>query len=272
MKIFFYLVLIIGLLFSGCSTGSFKMFNDGDKNAIKTVSDLDYSKEVSFEWKVANGDRVQILVSNQSSSDGNAQMNVLLNTANGANIQTRDGTEGVLIPHDGLVRLPLVGAVKILGLTEGQATDKLTTAYRKYLRNPFISVKILNQKLFILGEVRRPGVIQVTNGTMSLFEALARSGDLTDDAERTNIKIIRAGLRKPLVREINLTNLSEMRLTSLLLQPNDIIYVQPRTMKAYNVAFKEQVPFFDMLSSMLSPFVSVSIIRNAGATDVFLFK
>lgn len=270
-KILFIALSTIGLLISGCSTTTYKLFDDNG-TAVKTVSQSDYGEEVQFEWKIIKGDRVEIVVANQSTGDGNQELNVLLNTAGRMNYQTRDGTEGFLIPNDGTVRLPLVGAVKISGLTEAQATDTLTQAYRKYLKSPFVSVKILNQKLFVLGEVRKPGVVQVTNGTMSLFEALAYAGDLTDDAERTNVKVVRGGLREPIVREINMANLSEMKLTSLLLQPNDIIYVQPRDMKAYNVAFKEQMPFFDMLTSMLAPFVSYTSIKNGKAVDVFLFK
>lgn len=271
MKLLAFLVPVIGLLISGCSTQSFKMFKE-DESLVRNISDANYSNEVTFEWKITKGDRVEIVVVNQTSADEDQGLNILLNTASRTNYQTRDGTEGFLVPSDGRVRLPLVGAVNIVGLTEAEATEKLTAEYRKYLRNPFASVKILNQKLFVLGEVRKPGVVQVTNGTMSLFEALAFSGDLTDDAERGNVRVIRGGLREPQVREINLASVSDMKLTSLILQPNDIVYVQPRGMKAYNVAFKEQMPFFDMLTSMLNPFVSYTTVKNGKAVDVFLFK
>jgi polysaccharide export outer membrane protein len=273
MKNTFYLITIASLLFSGCSTKTFKYFdNNNSVNTVRSISDTKYTEEAAFEWKIAKGDRVEIIVVNQSSNEGDQQLNQILNT--GGRMQaalTRDGTEGYLIPTDGTVRLPLIGAVQIGGLTEAQATDKLSQTYKEYLRNPFVTVKILNQKLFVLGEVKKPGVIQVTNGTMSLFEALAYSGDLTDDAERTNLYVIRGGVRNPEVREINLSDLSSMKFTSLILQPNDIVYVQPRGMKAYNVAFKEQMPFFDMLHAMLYPFVDYTQIKNGKAINV-LFK
>jgi hypothetical protein len=71
------------------------------------------------------------------------------------------------------------------------------------------------------------------------------------------------------VREVNLADMSSMRLTSLVLQPNDIVYVQPRGMKAYNVAFKEQMQFFEMIHAMLYPFVDYTNIKNGKAIDVF---
>ncbi len=262
---------MIGLLFSGCETKTFKLFQT-DEKVIRTVSDANYTEELEFEWKILRGDRVEIIVQNQSISANDQQLNVLLNTAGRGQIQVKDGTEGILIPRKGTVRLPLVNVVKIAGLTEDEAAAKLHKSYLQYLKNPFVSVKILNQKLFILGEVKSPGVVQVTNGTMSLFEALARSGDLTDDAQRTNVRIIRGGMRKPIVKEIDLSDMSSMTLTSLILQPNDIVYVQPRGMKAYNVAFKEQMPFFEMIEVMLRPFLTMHTIKLIGATDVFLFR
>jgi len=267
-----FLIAVTALLFSGCETKTFNMLGDKGE-AVRTVSDANYTEEAAFEWKITKGDRVEIIVANQSVGDGDQQLNVLLNTAGrGQQYQTRDGTEGILIPNDGTVRLPLINVLQIAGLTESQAAEKVSNSYKQYLKNPFVSVKILNQRVFVLGEVRRPGVVQITNGTMNLFEAIGFSGDLTEDAQRTNVKIIRGGLRAPIVKEINLADITQMQLTSLILQPNDIVYVQPRDMKAYNVAFREQMPFFQLISSMLSPFVSYTQIKNGKAVDVFLFK
>ena len=268
MKYITFLIVVVALLISGCSTKSYKMFGETN-GSIKTISDEMYAEENDFEWKIAKGDRLEIIIVNQSSGDSSSgELTQILHTGGRpGGTSTREGTEGFLVPPRGGIRLPLIGSVSLVGLTEDQASEKLVTAYGQYLKNPFASVKILNQKLFVLGEVRKPGVVQVTNGTMTLYEALAFSGDLTDDAERTNLKIIRGGGRTPQVREINLADMSQMTLASLLLQPNDIIYVQPRGMKAYNVAFREQMPFFEMIHAMLYPFVDYTIIKNGRAIN-----
>lgn len=267
MNIALYLLAISAVFFSGCSTQSFKYFG-GDYATIKTVSDAEYNKELKFEWKIAKGDRVEISIANLASGkSGDQQLNQILSNG-GQQTLTSNGTDGYLIPNNGNVRLPLIGVVSIIGLTENQAATKITKLVKVYIRNPFVSVKILNQKLFVLGEVKSAGVVQVTNGTMSLFEALARTGDLTNDADRTDIKIIRGGLRHPEVREVNLADMSQMNLTSLILLPNDIVYVQPRAMKAYNVAFKEQTPFFNMLTTMMSPFITLDTFSTTKAVRV----
>ena len=256
--------LLVGFFLGGCiAKKDYNLFyENGDINT--SVSGEEHQAEVEFEWKIAKGDRIDITVFNQSSGGGTsgAQLNQLLSQGGQSTFSERDGTEAILISKKGTVHLPLVGLVEITGLTEEEAAIKLTEEYKKYLRNPYVTVKILNQKLFVLGEVKRPGVVQVTHGTMSLFEAIAHVGDLTDGAERTNLKIIRGNLKNPRVREVDLTDMSAIRLSSLILQPNDIVYIQPRTMKAYNVGFTEQMPFFDLLTRMMSPFVGFAEIKK----------
>ncbi|MCF6330757.1 MAG: polysaccharide biosynthesis/export family protein [Sulfurimonas sp.] len=256
-------LLAIVLLFSACSTKDYNRFgkNIKEEMIVKKVSNEQYEKEALFEWKIAKGDRIQITAFNQSSADS-GQLNQLLSSG-GQRVNTiRVGDEGVLIGASGKVHLPLVGIVKISGLTEAQAAQALMKEYKKYLRNPYVAVKILNQRLFVLGEVRNPGVTLVTNGTMSLYEALASRGDLTVDAKRTSIKIIRGNLRNPEVREVDLTDFNSIRFSSLILQPNDIVYVTARNSKGSNIAFQEEMPFLQLISAILNPFTQMTVIRN----------
>jgi polysaccharide export outer membrane protein len=106
-------------------------------------------------------------------------------------------------------------------------------------------------------------VVLVTNGTMSLLEAIARTGDLTDYAERQGILVIRGDLRNPQIRTIDLTQMSAIKLTSLYLKPNDIVYVQPRASKGRKIAFDGIAPPFQLLSSILAPFVNITYLAKA---------
>ncbi len=242
----------------------YRLFQDDDAfKATTRVTDAQYLQEMIFENKIQPNDRVAIVVYNQSSAGG-GQMNSMVSSRNG----TQDGgagdeSLGLLVTKKGNVRLPLIGTQKIVGMTQDEAAEYLIKKYRKYLRNPYVTVEIMNQRVYVLGEVRKPGVVQVTNGTMNLVEAIARSSDLTDYADRTNIKIIRGDLRKPEVRLVDLTQMSAISLTSLYLKPNDIVYVQPREMKGYNIAFKEIAPPFQLISQMLQPFVNIVYLSKA---------
>ena len=255
MKIFkTFMVLFILVVLSGCTSREYNLFQLEDENVlINEIPKNKYQKEVEFENIIAPNDRVAITVYVQSAA-GSQQMTSILSTRN-VNSQNPDEEDlGLLVTQRGTVRLPLVGTVRIEGLTQDEATDKLIKKYQQYIRNPYVTVEIKNQRVIVVGEVNTPGIVSVTNGTMNLIEALALSGDLTKDAARHNIKLIRGDLRNPEIRNINLTDMNMIASTSLLLRPNDIIYVQPRELDGFNKAVQEIAPFWDTLSAILNPF------------------
>lgn len=248
-------VITLITLFSGCTLKDYKLFKTETTEESKTtiISQEEYDKEVVYENKIAPNDRVSITVYVQS-GNGSQQMTSILTSQNTNTTKNVDDI-GILVTQKGTVRLPLIGSVNITGLTEDEASERLIDLYKKYIRNPYVTTEIKNQRVIVIGEVKKPGIVSVTNGTMSLIEAIAQSGDLTDLAARNNIKIIRGDLRKPVIRNIDLANLSALNSASLFLRPNDIIYVQPREMKGYNKAFNEVMPFWNAISSILDPFV-----------------
>jgi polysaccharide export outer membrane protein len=256
------LFILLTLLFSACSVKNYDYFgkNLDKKKVITKVSDKEYKEDQMFQWKISKGDRIEIQAFNQSANGLNGQLTQLLSNAGQKNFTTRYGDEGILIPSSGYVELPLIGAVKLTGLTEDEASKLLIQKYKRYLKHPYVLVKILNQKLFVVGEVKNPGVVLVTNGTMNLFEALAKTGDLTDYADRTDIKIIRGDMRNPEIREVNLNDMKSLRFASLILRPNDIVYVTPRASKASSVGFTEEMPMWELVGKILAPFYQSAVI------------
>jgi len=178
----------------------------------------------------------------------------------GSNINIQDDA-GLLVTQKGTVRLPLIDSIKITGLTEDEASKLLINEYKKYIKNPYVTVEITNQRIIVIGEVKQPGVVPIVNGTMNLIEVISRSGFLTDYASRSNIQIIRGDLRNPEIRTIDLTNAKSLLTSSLLLKPNDIVYIQAREMSGFNKAFQETAPFFQTVSAILNPFVQRTIIQ-----------
>jgi polysaccharide export outer membrane protein len=247
-------ISVLLVLFSGCSLKDYKLFQVEEKkvDVITKVSKEAYAKELAYENKVAANDRVSITVYIQSGK-GSQQMTSILTSQNTNNTNNVDDI-GILVTQNGTVRLPLIGSVQISGLTEDQASEKLISLYKLYIRNPYVTTEIKNQRVIVIGEVKKPGIVAVKNGTMTLIEAIAQSGDLTDYASRNDIKIIRGDLRNPTIRNIDLSNIMSLNDGSMLLKPNDIIYVQPTDLKGYNRAFNDIVPFWNMLSAILDPF------------------
>lgn len=247
-----FLAVLFTLVFSGCSMKEYKLFQSDDKTTL--VSQESYNEEVIFENIIAPNDRVDITVYIQA-GQGTQQMTSMLTSRETNTSETIEENVGLLVTQEGTVRLPLIGSFKIQGLTQDQASNALIKEYKKYIRNPYVLVEIKNQRVIVIGEVKNPGIVSVTNGTMNVIEAIARSGDLTDYASRVNIKVIRGDLRKPMIRNVDITNMSALSLSSLYLKPNDILYVQPRNMKGFNQAFNEISPLWNTISAILNPFV-----------------
>lgn len=247
-----FLGVLFTLIFSGCSMKEYKLFQSEDETTI--VTQESYDEEVVFENIIAPNDRVDITVYIQA-GQGSQQMTSMLTSRETNTSETIEENVGLLVTQEGTVRLPLIGSFKIQGLTQDQASNALIKKYKKYIRNPYVLVEIKNQRVIVIGEVKKPGIVSVTNGTMNVIEAIARSGDLTDYASRVNIKVIRGDLRKPMIRNVDITNMSALSLSSLYLKPNDILYVQPRDMKGFNQAFNEISPLWNTISSILNPFV-----------------
>ena len=257
MKKAIFLSIAFALLFTGCSMKEYKLFQEKDKekqDELTVVLKKEYKEEMVFENIIAPNDRIDITVYIQA-GQGSQQMTSMLTSRETNTSSDIQENIGLLVTQKGTVRLPLVGSILIAGFTQDEASEMLIKEYKKYIRNPYVLVEIKNQRVIVIGEVKTPGIVSVTNGTMNVIEAIARSGDLTDFASRVNVKVIRGDLRKPQIRNIDITNMSALSLSSLYLKPNDILYIQPRKMKGFNQTFKEISPLWDAMSSILNPFV-----------------
>ncbi|PHR59498.1 MAG: hypothetical protein COA44_00730 [Arcobacter sp.] len=262
MKLMNIILMALFILSSGCSLKEYRLFQ-GDQNSAEStvISDAQYNEEVTFEYKIQPNDRVSIEVFNQIGSS--QQITSIVDQRSSGQGGQRGETEGFLVTADGTINLPLIGPVKLEGMTEDQAAKYLMEEYKIYLRNPYAIVRIRNQRIIMIGEVNKPGVIPITNGTMNLIEAIARSGDMTDWAMRTHIVVLRGDLRKPEVRIIDLTNMSALSLSSLYLRDKDIVYVQPRSAKGMQLFTQEVLPPFSLISGILTPFVLIDTLKNS---------
>lgn len=171
-------------------------------------------------------------------------------------------TDEYLVDLDGTIYLPLLGVVKLQGMTEKEAGAYLTERLRAYLKEPFAKVAITNTRIYVLGEVGKPGVIPIPPSGVSLFEVVARSGDFTDHAKRTSINIISGPLGKQTIRTIDMTRLSAINASNLMIRPNSIVYVPPRFMKPVKVTIDDYMPILSLISSTLGTYLSIDYITN----------
>jgi len=167
----------------------------------------------------------------------------------------------ITIAPDGSITYPLVGRIVVSGMTYPQLVEKLTAAIADFYSDPQVTVNILelkNQKVFVIGEVAQPSVLQLSN-EMSILEALTISGGINPAARTKNVLLIRGSLEKPQLYTVNVNAIYSQGDTEQMvyLQRGDIVMVPTKTIT--NVA-----RYFKDVQSALSPFVAGSAIyRNA---------
>ena len=173
-----------------------------------------------------------------------------------------------LVDNEGMIDFPIIGKVKVTGLTKNECQDLLKSKIVPYMaatENPIVTVRVSSYRVTIIGEVTRPCVIPVQTEKMSILEALAQAGDLSIYGKRDNIMLIRedASGRKSIHR-LNLNDANIISSPYYYLQQNDIIYVEPNGVKATNSAIGQStslwISFVGIVTSVAS--LLVNILRN----------
>jgi polysaccharide export outer membrane protein len=131
------------------------------------------------------------------------------------------------VDKEGNIELPVVGNLKIEGLTLQEAQDKIKEATVDYLKNPRVSVKLLNFNVTVLGEVEKQGTFNVKDIRINVLEALGQAGGLTDFADRSRIRILRHDQKTANIYTINILEDDLLLTDRFFIQPNDVILVDP---------------------------------------------
>jgi polysaccharide export outer membrane protein len=164
-----------------------------------------------------------------------------------------------LVDKEGFAKLPVLGMLYVKGYTQNELETQLAQRYASLFVNPFVILRVANRRVFVFrGEVA--SVVELNNAPTSLPEVLAKAGGLTRQLKAYNIKIIRGDLANPQVRIINLSTLEGLRTADLIVQSNDIIYVeQKRTV--VNDGLNLALPLISAITTMLTLFVLLRTVK-----------
>ena len=220
------------------------LFSCKPKKNIVYLSNNNFEKEVSqakYEGlHIQEGDKLQILV---SAFDDIAVLPFNLSTMSSTN-NAASGSSGstssqidYMVTSDGNIIFPVLGAVYCKGMTNQQLKEDLESRLKRYLTDPLVTITLSNFNFSVLGEVKSPGQKTSLTEKLNIFQAIALSGDLTYDANRTNIKLIRNSHSSGKDEVINL-DLSEASIFNspyYYLQQNDILYIEPDRNKQISV-------------------------------------
>ena len=223
-----FLFFVAALIFSCQSVPkNITYFQDLNKDSQKTGGKFDY---VEYEARIKNSDVLMITVSSPTlNQEEVAQFNLPTTSylAPGENVAMQSTTlQTYIVDKNGEVNYPVIGKVKVGGHTLSEAVDVVTARVAEYLEDPIININILSFKVSVLGEVRNPGPVVVTNSRISILDAIGAAGDLTVFGNRKNVKLMRDnnGLE---YAYIDLTSKDLFSSPYFYLQQNDVIYVEP---------------------------------------------
>lgn len=148
---------------------------------------------------------------------------------------TASGNQGdfisYLIDKEGYVDVPMLGKIKLAGLTRRAAIEKIKSLLANHIKDPLVNIRILNFKISVLGEVNKPGVHSIQSERITLLEALSLSGDMTIYGKRNSILIIRENDGEKEIKKVDITKRDLINSPYYYLSQNDVVYVEPNKTK-----------------------------------------
>lgn len=167
-----------------------------------------------------------------------------------------------LVESDGFVRLPQVGGIRLAGYSLRQADSLLAVAYNNFYVEPFVNVKFANKRVVVLGATENQ-VVPLNNENMTVLEVLALCGGIGTVGKAGNIRLVRGDLKDPEVQLIDLSTIEGMRRANLVVQPNDILYIEPIRRPLREVT-ADITPFLTIISTLTSIITIILFIRQSG--------
>lgn len=173
------------------------------------------------------------------------------------------GGFSALVEYDGTCKLPIVGRVPLAGMTNREAETYLEGLYKQLeIKNPFVQVAVGNRRILLFnGTGSGTQVIPLVLENMNLFEVIAMSGGISPNGKAHRIKVIRGDLKDPQVYLLDISTLEGMKMADLTLQPNDIVYIEPR-IRPIETFFAAINPYLTALSFLASSVTTIIVVAN----------
>lgn len=134
---------------------------------------------------------------------------------------------GYLVSTDGYINFPVLGKISAENKTMTELQEVLETRLLQYLTDPMVSIRQLNFNITVLGEVKNPGQFTSPSDKVTLLQALGMAGDMTDNGDRTKVKLLRHENGTDQTYVINFTDKNLTSSPYYYLQQNDVLYVEP---------------------------------------------
>jgi len=222
-----FIFLLISSLTGCLSRKKINYFQDAKIADTMTEEMKEVQEKKVKQIKIRPYDVIDVRVSTPSE-----EMNKLFNNIGGQNRNNNQNFGGAYgsgfsVNKDGTIDLPVIGEINVLNLTIGEATKLIEDKLSEYVKDPFVQVKFLNYKVFVLGEVSNQGLVTINNEQATIMEAISLAGGMRQLANKQNVRVFRGTPENPIVHRLDMTSVSAMNSPGYFMEPYDIIYVEP---------------------------------------------
>jgi polysaccharide export outer membrane protein len=201
---------------------------------------------------IHTGDELYINV-----TSGNNEQNSFSQTSSSATT----GTEflSYSVDKEGYIRIPYLKKVKVAGMSVSDLTNQLESELAQFIYLPTVSIRIINSRFAILGEVNSPGMFEFNRNTLNIYQAIAMAGDIAPFGNRKKVLIVRQQGTQIVKKHLDLTNDVVMDSPWFMVQPEDIIYVEPLGRKIWGI---ETFPYELVMTLITLPVLVLSVVQT----------
>ncbi|MBA4317910.1 MAG: sugar transporter [Flavobacterium sp.] len=170
--------------------------------------------------------------------------------------------QSYLVNANGMIDFPVLGKLKVAGLTRSEVLQLFKDKISKYIKNPIINLRIMNFKISVQGEVTLPGTYSVSSERITLIEALSMAKDLTIYGKRDNILIIREVNGVKSYNRVDITKADFINSPFYYLSQNDVVYVEPNKTRINGGAVGTNTGVIISVSSLLITVITLIVTAS----------
>lgn len=258
MKIKNTTVAFIIILFTSCKTSD-KITYFQDINKVNSSGILDNNSSNKYEAKICQDNQLSIMVSSID-PEAVAVFNLPLasyQSIGKTNVETTPVIQTYLVDSEGCIYFPVLGKIKVAGKTRRELSEWLKEQLSVYVKSPLVTVRIVNLKISVLGEVNSPGTKVYGEEQMTILDAIGLAGDLTLYGERSNVLVIRDNNGRKEYQRVDLTSSNLFSSPYYYLQQNDVVYVEPNKARKGNASYSQSAQFNISVASTIVSAISV---------------
>lgn len=229
-------LVAISIFFSSCLSN--KELTQRSVYFREVTDSLLSTSAPTYQSEIQKGDILYIGVhtANQASAELYNQQNFYAGSSGsvaGANMANNPAL-GYLVNEEGEINFPFIGTMQVAGMSKTALTDTLTARIRRDVSDAVVTIRVMNYKITVLGEVNAPGSYTIPSERVSVLDVIGLAGDLTIFGKRDNIKVIREFNGKREMGELNLNDGNIFNSPYFYLRQNDIVYVEMNNRKVAN--------------------------------------